>query len=469
MAALVEEGAARCPIVRPADSADDTVAAAVLLFDEEDRVLLVDPVYKPDWEFPGGVVERGEAPTLAAVREAAEELGLRLDPEALRLLAVDWEPRTGPRRGGMRLVYDGGRLTAAQRAGLRLPPDELRDWRFVTLGESERLLSAGRYRRLASALEARGAAPRTIWRRAARPPRARAAAVSARVAAGDGGAGGRAVVLPVGEDGRMPFTFSHPAAVLPLLRGLRGRGPLVASALVAGSMAPDLPFFAASWCPGLYRCGAPTHRWWAVATVDVALAGVLVAGWQGVLRRPLLELLPPRWAAPALEATARRAARTGAREQAAWFALSAALGAVSHVGWDAFTHPGRAGGRLLPVLERRVAGLPLCTALQYGSSALGLAALGSCLARELGGGQAGELARPPDRRAARRRARRRALVGAAATAGAAHRLARAGRVRGPSAGRDPIADLCFGAGAGALAAAAVLGVADLLGPPRQIR
>ncbi|MEY9948094.1 NUDIX domain-containing protein [Kitasatospora sp. GAS1066B] len=157
MAALVEEGAARCPIVRPADSADDTVAAAVLLFDEEDRVLLVDPVYKPDWEFPGGVVERGEAPTLAAVREAAEELGLRLDPEALRLLAVDWEPRTGRRRGGMRLVYDGGRLTAAQRAGLRLPPDELRDWRFVTLGESERLLSAGRYRRLASALEARGA------------------------------------------------------------------------------------------------------------------------------------------------------------------------------------------------------------------------------------------------------------------------------------------------------------------------
>ncbi|WP_329561877.1 NUDIX hydrolase [Kitasatospora sp. NBC_01266] len=157
LAALVAEGAARCPIVRATDSADDTVAAAVLLFDEDDRVLLVDPVYKPDWEFPGGVVERGEAPTLAAVREAAEELGLRLDPEALRLLAVDWEPRTGPRRGGMRLVYDGGRLTAAQRAELRLPPDELRDWRFVTLGESERLLSAGRYRRLASALEARGA------------------------------------------------------------------------------------------------------------------------------------------------------------------------------------------------------------------------------------------------------------------------------------------------------------------------
>ncbi|MCX4750683.1 NUDIX hydrolase [Kitasatospora sp. NBC_01287] len=156
LAALVKEGVARCPIVRGTDSADDTVAAAVLLFDEDDRVLLVDPVYKPDWEFPGGVVERGEAPTLAAVREAAEELGLRLDQEELRLLAVDWEPRVGSRRGGIRLVYDGGRLTAAQRAGLRLPPDELRDWRFVTLEEAGQLLSAGRHRRLAGALAARG-------------------------------------------------------------------------------------------------------------------------------------------------------------------------------------------------------------------------------------------------------------------------------------------------------------------------
>ncbi|WP_035845360.1 NUDIX hydrolase [Kitasatospora azatica] len=155
LAALVKEGTARCPIVRSSTTPGDTVAAAVLLFDEQDRVLLVDPVYKPAWEFPGGVVERGEAPTTAAVREAAEELGLRLEPGALRLLAVDWEPRTGDHRGGMRLVYDGGRLTAGQRAALRLPPDELRDWRFVTLGEAERLLSPGRYRRLAGALEAR--------------------------------------------------------------------------------------------------------------------------------------------------------------------------------------------------------------------------------------------------------------------------------------------------------------------------
>ncbi|MGF1432468.1 DUF4184 family protein, partial [Kitasatospora sp. LaBMicrA B282] len=290
----------------------------------------------------------------------------------------------------------------------------------------------------------------------------------------------------------MPFTFSHPAAVLPLLRGLRGRGPLVACGLVAGSMAPDLPFFAESWLPGVYRFGGPTHRWWAVATVDVALTGVLVAGWQAVLRRPLLALLPVRWAEPAAAATERppgggRPPRTDPPpRQLAAFALSAAIGAAGHVGWDAFTHPGRVGGRLVPVLERRVAGVPLCTVLQYGSSALALAGLGDRLRRELGGGAgpAGAVRRAeparqlgperhlvpgrhlvPERHlvTARRPALARAVVGVAALAGAAHRVRWARRGRGPHGRHDPIADLCFGAGGAALAALAGLGVLDRLG------
>ena len=39
----------------------------------------------------------------------------------------------------------------------------------------------------------------------------------------------------------MPFTLSHPAAVLPLLRR-----PFSGIALVAGAVAPDLPYFARS-------------------------------------------------------------------------------------------------------------------------------------------------------------------------------------------------------------------------------
>ena len=244
----------------------------------------------------------------------------------------------------------------------------------------------------------------------------------------------------------MPFTLSHPAAVLPLLRGLRARGPLVASGLVAGSMAPDLPFFADSWLPGVYRHGGLTHRWWAVATVDVALAGGLAAGWQLALRRPVLDLLPDPWAQAALTATARREHGP----DLAAFALSAAIGAATHVGWDSFTHQGRAGVRLLPVLNRRIGPLPLYTALQYGSSAVALGYLVRYTAKELRPGPAEAPAATPSTPRARERRQGRAVVGLGALLGAGHRITRSTGRRGL------IGDLCFGAGAGAVAGALLL-------------
>ena len=235
--------------------------------------------------------------------------------------------------------------------------------------------------------------------------------------------------------GRMPFTLSHPAAVLPFLAGARARGPLVASALIAGSMAPDLPFFADSLAHGAYRHGALAHRWWAVPTVDVVLAGALVAGWHGLLREPLVALLPERWAGAAEAMTARGGAG-GGLERAGWFAVSAAVGAATHVGWDGFTHSGRYGVALLPVLDSRVAGVPLYTVLQYGSSAVALGYLARYAAREAR--RVAPAPAPVPAPGARRAGA--AVLGAATVAGVVHRLAR--RERGL------IAEVCFGAGAG---------------------
>lgn len=154
IAEALAEGAGACPIVQSARPTAETVAAGVLLFDERDRVLLVDPTYKPGWEFPGGVVEPGEPPARAGMREVAEELGLVLD-RSLRLLVVDWEPPQPPKYGGLRLLFDGGPLTAERAERLLLPVDELRGWRFVTEQEAAGLLSATRLRRLRWALRAR--------------------------------------------------------------------------------------------------------------------------------------------------------------------------------------------------------------------------------------------------------------------------------------------------------------------------
>ncbi|HET9381460.1 MAG TPA: NUDIX domain-containing protein [Streptomyces sp.] len=143
-----------CDIVQTPEPTAETLAAGVLLFDEQDRVLLVDPTYKPGWEFPGGVVEPGEAPARAGVREVAEEVGLRL-ADVPALLVVDWEPPAPPGYGGLRLLFDGGRLAAEDAARLMLPGPELREWRFVTEQEAAGLLPPVRFERLRWALRAR--------------------------------------------------------------------------------------------------------------------------------------------------------------------------------------------------------------------------------------------------------------------------------------------------------------------------
>ncbi|WAL70999.1 DUF4184 family protein [Kitasatospora sp. YST-16] len=227
----------------------------------------------------------------------------------------------------------------------------------------------------------------------------------------------------------MPFTLSHAAAVLPGLRAAKRKGALVAAGLVAGSLAPDVPFFAESLVRGVYRHGGLTHRWWAAPTLDVAVGAGLVAGWYGLWREPLRAAVPGRWNAVAPE-------RRPAPGELLLAAGALAAGAATHLVWDSFTHHGRAGVRALPVLEREVAGVPLHTALQYGTSLLGL----GVLARYAG----------PWRESRRGTA---ALLAAATLAGAAERV-----LRGE---RGVVDEACFGAGAGLAVGAAVLGLAGV--------
>jgi 8-oxo-dGTP pyrophosphatase MutT (NUDIX family) len=154
VAEAVGRGEGVCGIVQTPEPRAETVAAGVLLFDDADRVLLVDPTYKPGWEFPGGIVERGESPVRAGHREVAEELGIELTG-GLELLVVDWEPPQPPGHGGLRLLFDGGRMPSSDIGRLLLPDTELRGWRFVTEDEAAGLLPPIRLDRLRWALRAR--------------------------------------------------------------------------------------------------------------------------------------------------------------------------------------------------------------------------------------------------------------------------------------------------------------------------
>lgn len=129
------------------------MGAGALLLDSVGRALLVEPVYKPEWEIPGGCVEADESPLDAVVRELREELGLDLQPG--RLLVTDWVPPAPGRTEGLMLLFDGGVLTAEQSAVIRLPADELRSWAWCTADEAQQRLPPLLARRILAAIDAR--------------------------------------------------------------------------------------------------------------------------------------------------------------------------------------------------------------------------------------------------------------------------------------------------------------------------
>ncbi|MEY9212042.1 NUDIX hydrolase [Thermobifida halotolerans] len=105
-------------------------AASALLRDDTGRVLLVKPTYRSGWGLPGGVIEMGESPLRACLRECAEELGFT--PSLSGLVCVDWLPAdASPDRRPATVFVFAGTLAPDQFARVRLPPEELSAARLV--------------------------------------------------------------------------------------------------------------------------------------------------------------------------------------------------------------------------------------------------------------------------------------------------------------------------------------------------
>ena len=63
-------------------------SAAMILENSAGQVLVVKAGYKSYWTFPGGIVDAGETPKEAAIRETFEEVGIRVDAAAVEFVAV---------------------------------------------------------------------------------------------------------------------------------------------------------------------------------------------------------------------------------------------------------------------------------------------------------------------------------------------------------------------------------------------
>ncbi|MGH3428725.1 MAG: NUDIX domain-containing protein [Mycobacteriales bacterium] len=129
------------------------VAAAALFFDDQGRVLLVDPVYQEKWHVPGGIAEDGESPKQACRREVLEELGL--DKPIGRMLCTDWIPATPGLPERILFFFDGGTLKPEEIDKIALQAEELQDFTFVPIPQAVDMLPDLLARRLQACMQIR--------------------------------------------------------------------------------------------------------------------------------------------------------------------------------------------------------------------------------------------------------------------------------------------------------------------------
>lgn len=77
-----------CPECEVAFSQKPFPVVQVIVHDDDSVLLLDEPISQAEgvWTFPGGHVQYDEGPRRSALRELAEETGLRADPSALEFL-----------------------------------------------------------------------------------------------------------------------------------------------------------------------------------------------------------------------------------------------------------------------------------------------------------------------------------------------------------------------------------------------
>lgn len=170
----------------------------------------------------------------------------------------------------------------------------------------------------------------------------------------------------------LPFTFAHPAIVIPLKR-ISGRW-FNLTALVFGSMAPDFEYFVR-----MKTVTTISHTVTGIFAFDLSIVIVLSILFQRVIREPLLLYLP-RPLDHLFDGTRDVLWRINSMKEFFVFIYSALIGIVSHTIWDSFTHLNGVVVSNLSFLKEylNIFGyqIPIYKFLQHGSTLVGLMLIG---------------------------------------------------------------------------------------------
>lgn len=163
----------------------------------------------------------------------------------------------------------------------------------------------------------------------------------------------------------MPFTIAHSIAAAPIW--LLSKRKLDLLALMIGTIIPDLQYFIA-----LKPVRAIGHSLPGVFIEGVPCSLVLLLVFHYVLKYPLLALFPSQIAdrLPPI-----RRFSLFPLSQLFIIIASIAIGGISHIIWDDFTHSTGWFVVRFPLLQSKIFSLSLYKLLQYGSGIFGLCGL----------------------------------------------------------------------------------------------
>jgi len=132
------------------------MASGVVIMNDKEEILLVKPTYKDHWSVPGGVIDQDESPRTAALREVKEEIGLEL--KTISLLCIDY---MSPQDSGystkdenIQFIFYGGKLSDEEISHIKLPEEEIGEYKFVNQAEALAMVNDKLANRLMPCFEA---------------------------------------------------------------------------------------------------------------------------------------------------------------------------------------------------------------------------------------------------------------------------------------------------------------------------
>ena len=160
----------------------------------------------------------------------------------------------------------------------------------------------------------------------------------------------------------MPFTFSHPAILLPFLKNKK----LSATALIVGSMSPDFEYFFR-----MKMQSEISHTLLGIFLIDLPLGFIVMFAFHEIIKRPLIENLP-----------AFLQNRLQELKEFNWVVyfksavfivlISFFLGAFSHIVWDSMTHWDGYIVQRFSFFNLELFSIPFYKIAQHASSIIGL-------------------------------------------------------------------------------------------------